>query len=208
MGLKKLNNKNIAFTLVILFGLLFSFGCNFGPLEPGRKAIFNERENWLELTKSRLVSDEVFYTTNKGDISPVLINALPLSETILVRGKSLWPEDKHYKATLEKWFAKGQLVVLVGLYANNLKNDDLLKDERFRFYLEQAGQKIASSNIQIANKKFLADYFPVFNHWEIVLAVSFQASWGAEPRLNVQWPTGTRQLDLSKAVFGPPGDTN
>jgi hypothetical protein len=193
---------NPAFALAALLALAFSFGCNFGPWESGRKTIFTERQNWQELTKSRLVSDEMFYTSDRGDISPVLINVLPLSESILSPARAMWPDNKRFADTLAGWSAKGKAVVLVGLYTRDLKKDDLIKEKRFELFLESAGQRLAPAELAIADKKFLADYFPVFNHWEIVLAASFTADWNQVSTLAVQWPTGVRQLDLTGSISG------
>jgi hypothetical protein len=46
----------------------------------------------------------------------------------------------------------------------------------------------------------MKDYFPIFNPWEKVLALSFDGLWNQNPILVLDWPYGSREISLSKGT--------
>ncbi|MDR1110555.1 MAG: hypothetical protein LBP92_07660 [Deltaproteobacteria bacterium] len=180
-------------------------GCSVGPLEPGRQALEARHRAWIDLTRASLCRDGIYVLTDKGDVLPVLVNALPLNGQVLAEARALWGSDPRFAERLDSWLAKGRIVVLVGLYARDLRDDDLVKDDRFRPSLRAGGgPKAAPAGKELLKAKFLADYFPVFNSWERVLALSFDGQWDQDPALVVDWPYGSREIGLSAPAGATP----
>jgi hypothetical protein len=169
-------------------------------MEPGRRAVIESREAWLETLKAAVVTDEVFYLGDRGTFEPVLVKALPLTDAILAKAAALWPDDQRLKAALAQWRGKGRAVVLVGLYAPNLKSSpaDFLKSNPFALSLQFPGVAPTPSDPPVlVDKEVVDDFFPVFNRWDKALAYSFKSSLGPGTLLAVSWPTGKAELDLT-----------
>jgi hypothetical protein len=168
-------------------------------MEPGRRALEAKRGQWIELLRKTVVSDKVYELTDEGAVLPLMVNALPLGDRVLAEARDRWGADPRFTEKLNSWLSKGRLVVLVGLYARDLGEDDLIRDNRFRLALRTGGGlKTSPNNVELLKEKFLADYFQIFNPWENVLAVSFDGQWNQNPILVLDCPYGTREIGLAQ----------
>ena len=179
---------------------LLASGCQYGPMEPNRRAVMERREAWLDALKAAVVSDEVVYVSDRGDFEPVQVKALPLTDSVLAKAAEIWPDDKRLREKLAQWGSQGRAVILVGVYARGLKSSpsDFLKENPFSMDLVFPGVgEVPADPPEMVDKAFAADYFPVFNRWEKVLAYSFKTSLAPGSVLAVSWPTGWTGLELS-----------
>jgi hypothetical protein len=150
-----------------------------------------------------MVTDSVYVLTDNGDVLPVLFHALPLTDTLLAKARELWSSDPRLTKMVDNWLDQGRIVVLVGFYARDLTNEDLTKNGRFRAYLKTAGGlKAPPKGSELLKPELVGDFFPIFNSWERVMAMSFEGLWSQDPVLVVQWPGGDRELRLSAVLGG------
>lgn len=181
-----------------------SAACSSGPLDPGRRALEEKRREWVEYARSVSVYDSLYDLTDRGDVLPLTIRALPLTDPLLARARAMRAGDARFSEALDAWLEAGRLVVLVGVYSRDLKDDDLIKNGRFRFAVRAEGTlKSYAAAGTLQKETFLLDYYPVFNPWEKVVALSFPGGWDRDPVLIVEWPSGSRELRLVPA--GDPG---
>jgi hypothetical protein len=143
-------------------------------------------------------SDEVFYLGPKGEVEPVLVSAVPLSDPLLAKAWEAFPEDERLRGKIASWSKGGRAVVLVGYYARNLKSgSDFLKDSPFAAKLSIAGvAPVSPDSAEMVDRRFLGDYFPVFSRWHKIVAYSFKTGLGPGSVLSVSWPTGSREISL------------
>jgi hypothetical protein len=95
-------------------------------------------------------------------------------------------------------------VVLLGLYNKRFREDDFLKNGSYRAKLVLAdGRTIEHDSAERVEERFLADYFPAFNHWAKVFALHFPADPSLPASLEVAWPSGDRVLPLKRPAAAP-----
>ncbi|MDR0356120.1 MAG: hypothetical protein LBJ64_10375 [Deltaproteobacteria bacterium] len=183
--------------LAVAFLAAVLSACSVGPMEPGRRALDARRVSWAELTSKAMVSDSIYDLTDAGDILPLTVRALPLTDPVLQRMRELWGGDRRLMDKADEWLKAGRLVILVGIYTRDVTEDDLIKDRRFRLSLRADGSlKRTADKPELLKGSFLKDYFPIFNPWERVVVVSFPGQWNKNPVLILDWPGGSRELDL------------
>ena len=190
-------NKKIALTLFAA-ALALILGCVSGPMEPGRRALIEKREAWLNTLKAGALTDEVFFLGDKGEIEPVLITVIPFTDGLMAKTAELWPDDKRFKSKIAEWTGKGRVVILVGYYARNLKTgEDFIKDSPLSVRLTMPGvSSVAPDAAEMVDKAFLSDYFPVFTRWDRTVAYSFRTGLGPGSILSVSFPSGSRDISL------------
>jgi hypothetical protein len=171
--------------------------CTTGPMEPGRRALEAKHQAWVELSHKSLVTDRIYELTDQGDVLPIMIDALPLDDQVLAKIRELWGDDPRLKGKIDSWLAKGRIVVLAGLYTRDVTEDDLMKNNRFRFSLRTGGGlKTEPKAKEIVKGSLIEDYFQIFNPWAKVVALSFDGLWDQNPVLVLDWPYGSREVAL------------
>jgi hypothetical protein len=201
MELLKNNFCLVLKLLIALILVLGLFGCSVGPMELGRRALEAKHQTWIDLLQNAKVSDKIFELTDNADILPTLVDAQPLDDRTLTEACNLWGTDTRFREKLDSWLAKGRIVVIVGLYTKDLNNDDLIKNNRFSFTLRtNGGLKTEPNNKELVKTIFFKDYFPLFNPWQKVVALSFDSQWTQNPILVLDWPYGSREISLKQGV--------
>ncbi|MDR2366576.1 MAG: hypothetical protein LBF58_00460 [Deltaproteobacteria bacterium] len=174
-------------------------GCAVGPMDPGRRQLEAKHRNWIDLIQNTAVSDKIYELTDRGDVLPIMLNALALDDRVLAEARNQWGVDPRFMEKINTWLSKGRIVVLVGLYTRDIQDEDILKNNRFRLSLRTGGGlKTDSTNKELLKGNFVVDYFPIFNPWEKVLAVSFDGLWDQNPILVLDCPYGSREISLLK----------
>jgi hypothetical protein len=197
MRLLKLHISQLLAILVLLCAIAAFAGCSSGPLEPSRRALEARHRHWIDLIRKNVTSDKIYELTDQGAVLPLLVNALPLDDPVLAEARNRWDADPRFMEKLNSWLSKGRIVVLVGLYSNDIHEDDLLKNNRFRLSLRtNGGLKTDPISKELLKGAFLSDYFQIFNPWEKVLAVSFDGLWTQNPILVLDCPYGSREISL------------
>jgi hypothetical protein len=193
---------SLVLKLVLALSLVAALtGCASGPLEPSRRELEANRRAWLKEVRSAFVSDKIYELTDKGDVLPLFINALPLDDGVMAEARKLWGTDPRFVEKTNAWLAKGRIVVLVGLYTRDLQQDDLLKNDRFRVSLRSnGGLKAPPTGKELVKFDLITDFFPLFNPWEQVLAVSFDGLWTQNHILVIDSPYGVREINLTRGA--------
>jgi hypothetical protein len=186
--------KSALFLILIFLSGLVALSCNSGSYEPGRRALIERRQAWLEFISGQTVGDEIYFLNDKGDVSLVTVKAIALNDRVLAALRRHFPDEPRLYQKIYEWTKQGRSAVLAGIYAKDLKDDDLVKNNRFRLtLLTHRGPSVPVAK-DLVNPTFAADYFPAFNGWEKILAVSFNSDLSFNPSLLVQWPAGQRQF--------------
>jgi hypothetical protein len=198
MELVKRNIGQALLVLAVWCALSALVGCASGPMDPSRRALEARHQNWIKVLQKSTSTDKIYELTDQGDILPILVTALPLDDLVLAEARNLWGTDPRFMEKLNSWLSKGRVVVLVGIYTRDLREDDVIKNNRFRLSLKtNSGLKTDSTNKELLHQSYLVDYFQVFNPWERVVAVSFDGLWNQNPILVLDCPYGTREISLA-----------
>jgi hypothetical protein len=171
--------------------------CQSGPFEPSRRAQVKDRGAWLEEIKAYKSHDEIYFPD--GEESSLLLNALSLSPPLLSQARVRWAGDSRLAKALASFQSKpgaSERLVLLGLYGRSFSAKDLTETGRFRVSLQNGAAKVAPLKITVLERELALDYFPVFNRWEKVFALSFPPGPWEGSSLEVAWPAGERRLPL------------
>jgi hypothetical protein len=175
---------------------VLAVGCVSRAPDQGFRAVIDDRDAWTNLIRDAKVSDEIFFSDDGGDVRPVYITAVPLRPDVRAAAERLWAGDERFGESVSAWTAAGRSVVLVGLYGRKLKKDDLLKEGVFRIALRRGDVRLPAAKMAFVTRQWANDYFPVFSHWDRVLAVSFGGEFNPADSLTVEWPAGSFELPL------------
>ncbi|MDR0621843.1 MAG: hypothetical protein LBJ61_08200 [Deltaproteobacteria bacterium] len=172
-------------------------GCASGPLEPGRRAMEARQRQWIDLIREATSADKIYELTDEGGVLPLMVSVLPLNDRVLAEARNRWGTDPRFTEKLNGWLSKGRIVALVGIYTRDVTEEDLLKNNRFRLSIRtNGGLKSEPNDKELLKGSFLSDYFPIFNPWEKVVAVSYAGLWDQNPILVLDCPYGSREISL------------
>ncbi|MDR3134475.1 MAG: hypothetical protein LBU69_00085 [Deltaproteobacteria bacterium] len=175
--------------------------CSVGPMEPARRQLEAKHQDWIRLLQATSVSDEIYELSNLGNVLPIMIKAIPLSDQVLTEARNLWGKDPRFMGQLNSWLSKGKIVVLVGLYTRNIHEDDVLVNNRLRVSLQTADNRIINpANKEQLKTDVLDDYFPIFSPWELVFAFSYDGQWSQNPKLIFDSPYGSQKISLAQGA--------
>ncbi|MDR2612759.1 MAG: hypothetical protein LBG06_08030 [Deltaproteobacteria bacterium] len=192
--------RHIALALALAF---LSAACASGPFDPGRLEDMKRRSEYTDLAAACLSHDEIWFFNEAGE--SLRIDALNVTPELLAAARARWSGDRTFTDTLARWLPKGEgRLVLLGLFNRRFKKDDFLKTGSYRARLVLPdGRGIDHDFAEEAQARFLADYFPAFNHWAKVFALHFPADPAAPASLEVRWPSGDRTLPLKRPAGAP-----
>lgn len=191
---------------VCLLGLT---ACGKGPFSPEARQQEAEREQYLKTLQAALAVDDTFEWKRLG--SALIVRALPYDADVKLAAEQRFAGSASFQKDVSQWMrpvknSRGEpTVILMGLFAPDLKENDLTKLDRFRPRLRTAdGRLLEPVELKRYGRDavFMRDFFPVFNPWEHVYMVKFAPSSGLSAYYNgqlefvLQWPGGQQSLVL------------
>lgn len=199
------------FYLTVLCLALSGLGltaCSKGPFSPEAKQQAAERDQYLKVLQSALVTDDTFEWNTLS--SALIVRALPYTPRVAEAADYRFRDDPTFYNEVSGWSnsprgaAASPVIVLMGIFVPDLKEKDITALGRFRPRLAAAdGRILAPLEVKRFGRDsvFIRDHFPVFNPWEEVYLVKF-ASPGrsrSSGRLDfrLEWPGGVQTLLLS-----------
>jgi len=181
--------------------------CSKGPFSPEAKQQAAERDQYLRVLQSALVTDDTFEWNTLS--SALIVRALPYTPRVAEAAEYRFRDDPTFYKEVSGWpgAARGSaapVIVLMGIFAPDLKARDITQLGRFRPRLAASDGRILSP-LEVKrfgrDSVFIRDHFPVFNPWEEVYLVKFAAPGRARSsgRLDfrLEWPGGVQTLLLS-----------
>lgn len=182
--------------------------CSKGPFSPEAKTQAAELNRYLDVLRSALVTDDTFEWNTLS--SALIVRALPYTPTVAKEAEYRFQGDPAFSAEVSGWrylprgVAGPPVIVLMGIFAPDLKEKDIIKLGRFRPRLRTADGRVMKP-VEIKrfgrDSVFVRDHFPVFNRWEEVYLVKFASPGPAWPSGSVdfqlEWPGGVQNLILS-----------
>lgn len=182
--------------------------CSKGPFSPQAKSQAAELDHYLNTLRSVLVTDDTFAWNTLS--SALIVRALPYTPMVAKEADYRFQGDPGFSDEVSDWryLPKGvtgpPVIVLMGIFAPDLKEKDITKLGRFRPRLLAAdGRVIKPVEIKRFGRDsvFIRDHFPVFNRWEEVYLVRFASPgphWPSGPvDFRLEWPGGVQTLILS-----------
>jgi|GEM_PF-2569848 len=182
--------------------------CSKGPFSPEAKSQAAELDRYLNVLRSVLVTDDTFEWNTLS--SALIVRALPYTPTVAQEAEYRFQDDPSFSSEVSDWrflprgVAGPPVIVLMGIFAPDLKEKDITKLGRFRPRLLAAdGRVIKPVEVKRFGRDsvFIRDHFPVFNRWEEVYLVKFAptgTTWPSGPLdFQLQWPGGAQNLILS-----------
>lgn len=199
------------FYLTVLGLLIFCPGltaCSTGPFSPEARQQAGQRDRYLKALQSGLVADDTFEWSSLS--SALIVRALPYTAQLAGVAEDRFRDDPTFYNEVSSWSrlpggaAGPPVIVLMGLFAPDLKAGDITKLGRFRPRLAAADGRIMSpAEVKRFGRDsvFIRDHFPVFNPWEEVFLVKFASPGPAGSSgpidFRLEWPGGAQTLLLN-----------
>lgn len=198
------------FYLAVLSLLLACPGltaCSKGPFSPEAKQQAAERDRYLKALQSALVTDDTFEWNSLS--SALIVRALAYTPELAGAAEDRFRDDPTFRDEVSGWrySARGAaappVVILMGIFAPDLKAQDITKLGRFRPRLAAGGRLISPAEIKRFGRDsvFIRDHFPIFNPWEEVYLVKFDSpgrAWSSgQLDFRLEWPGGVQTLLLN-----------
>lgn len=190
--------------LALLLSCLGLAACSKGPFSPEARQQSAERDRYLKALRAALVTDDTFEW--KSLSSALIVRALPYSPAVAEEAELRFRDAPPFFQEVAGWSRSNRsgrpLVILMGIYASDLKEKDIVKLGRFRPRLVSPdGRLMPPLEIKRFGRDsvFIRDYFPVFNPWEEVYLIKFASSGRAYGPLEfrLEWPGGAQSLMLN-----------
>ena len=179
--------------------LAFSLLCAFMCLACARLDQFNQnmaqsqqRDAYVTLCQKYYATDNILEITRLG--SALIISCLYYAPPLEKEAQSRFAQLPFFLNESIKW-PRGQKI-FVGIFSENFREEDFLKNKRFVPYLKiKNGTLIPVSEIKPYGRasKFIKDFFPVFNHWEHVFLLSFDTQ-GEPLEFVLKWAGGEQRI--------------
>lgn len=201
-----------AFFYLTVLGLLIVCpgltACSKGPFSPEAKQQAAERDRYLKVLQSALVTDDTFEWNSLS--SALIVRALVYAPELAGAAEDRFRDDPTFHKEVSGWrhsprgAATPPVVILMGIFAPDLKAQDITKLGRFRPRLAtDDGRLMSPAEIKRFGRDsvFIRDHFPVFNPWEEVYLVKFDSpgrAWSSNPLdFRLEWPGGVQTLLLN-----------
>jgi len=190
-------------TAAVLLGLV---ACARGPFSPEAREQSASLDRYMKELQAAIVIDDTFTWNTLS--SALIVKALPYTPAVAQAAGARYASDPVYAQETAQWRTplrnrRPPLVILMGIFAPDLKEKDITQLGRFRpGLMTPDGRILAPLEIKRYGRDsvFMRDHFPIFNPWEEVYLVKFPAyggDWGYE-RLDfrLEWPGGVQTLPL------------
>lgn len=178
--------------------------CSKGPFSPEAKQQAAERDRYLRLLQSTLVTDDTFEWNILS--SALIVRALPYGPRVARAAEQRFRDDPSFHQEAAGWSqagrgaAAGPVIILMGIFAPDLKAKDITQLGRFRPRLAAADGRIREP-LELKrfgrDSVFIRDHFPVFNPWEEVYLLKFASPGPGPLDFRLEWPGGVQTLLLS-----------
>jgi hypothetical protein len=177
-----------------------------GPFSPEARARAAAGDQYQALLTANMVSDETFKFETLS--SAIILRVLRFSPAVEAAAAGRFSGDPIFSRETRGWSsvngtAGPGVVVLMGLFAPDLAENDVVVGGRFRPRLQTPdGRVLAPAEIKRygRDKNIIRDYFPVFNPWEEVYLVRFAppagTSFYGDLKFRLLWPGGAQTLTL------------
>lgn len=174
--------------------------CATGPFSSQAFRQARAGAEYLETLRANLSVDDSFRWESLS--SALIVRALPYNQVVRQAAESRFADDQIFLRETEAWLKpiKGQepLVIIMGLFAPDLDDEDVTELGRFRPYLQGPdGRELRPESIERYGRDIalIRDHFPLFNPWEEVFVLRFAPV--AEPaEFILRWPGGRQSLAL------------
>ena len=193
--------------LVFIIGLGLT-ACDKGPFSPEARQQSENLNQYMRTLKSALTVDDTFEWRTLS--SGLIIRALPYAPAVSQAANQRFADDPTFQKEAGAWNRVSKrsaqpVVILMGIYIQDLAEKDITKLGRFRPRLKTAdGRLLQPLEIKRYGRDsvFIRDHFPVFNPWEEVFLVKFNSPDRrgpyAEPlEFVLEWPGGVQTLILN-----------
>ncbi len=182
--------------------------CDKGPFAPEARMQAASRDQYLKLLREYLVTDGAFEWNTLS--SALIVRALPYAAAISQAADRRFTGDPTFEREVGTWDRPAKrssgppVVVLLGLFSQDITADDLIKLGRFRPALVTSdGRVLAPMELKRYGRDavFIRDHFPVFNPWEEVYLVRFDVPAHGRPgwlEFRLEWPGGAQTLFLNE----------
>lgn len=192
---------------ILILGLGLS-ACSQGPFSPEARQQASERGRYLKTLQAALATDDTFEWSSLS--SALIVRALPYTAQLAGAAEDRFRDDPTFYNEVSGWSRLPQgaagppVIILMGLYAPDLKAKDITQLGRFRPRLAAADGRILNpAEVKRFGRDsvFIRDHFPVFNPWEEVYLVKFASPGPAGPsgplNFRLEWPGGVQTLLLN-----------
>ncbi|MDR1045667.1 MAG: hypothetical protein LBP33_11205 [Candidatus Adiutrix sp.] len=199
------------FRKMLLLGLAAALAlglgaCGRGPFSPEARRQSRELDQYLKALQADLLTDDTFEWNTLS--SALTVKALAYSGPVRQAAEQRFRGDPAFQEESSRWAqAPGRrhppLVILMGLFAPDLQEQDVAPAGRFRPRLRTAdGRSLKPLEIKSYGRGsvFVRDHFPVFNPWEAVYLLRFPSPGaGPEGRLDflLEWPGGVQTMAIN-----------
>ena len=189
--------------MVITCGALLS-ACSYGMFSPEAAQRAKSSEQYLKLLRSLMVKSDTFEW--KYLASSIIVQALPYNQVLQEAAEHRFYGSPAFTKETSAWlkpsrsFKAQPTIILMGLYTQNLAENDVTKTKRFRpRLLTSDGRTLEPLEIKRYERDdpFIRDHFPIFNPWEEVFMVKFAEDRTTTPlTYQLYWPGGVQTLTL------------
>ena len=189
--------------LVIICGMLCG-ACGYGMFSPEARQQAKKSDQYLKVLRSLMVKSNTFEW--KFLSSSIIVQALPYNHALQKVAEHRFYGSATFTEETSAWlkpyrsFPAQPTVILMGLYTQDLAEDDVTKTKRFRpRLLSSDGRTLEPLEIKRYGRDnpFIRDHFPIFNPWEEVFMVKFAEDRTTTPlTYQLCWPGGVQTLTL------------